>query len=398
MRQKNELSRPDLRNYLFELSSLSDIVSAVRAYFGMEFAFIAQVARDNIITQNVSAPGLEGIIKEQEEYQNSSAFFEYILEIDKIDYSFCDTRLGVFKYISPFKMLNLKSFLLATLDVESPDRRVIFLCGSSKNRADLDRCDALLGSFFSDLIRCHYRRNDSLIETDKSILNDLNNIINNKELDVVYQPIVNLKNKSIVGFEALSRFVHSRFRTPDAWFREARRLNLLSRLELVAISKALDGFDFSNNTSYLSLNISASTLLHREFLKAIEGVPSSRLVLEIIEHEPLDCYGDFSDMLQLLRSKGVRIAIDDLGAGFASLNNVINIKPDIVKLDLNITRNIHIDSARAALVAGLVYFAREMSTILVAEGIENEDQCKLVADLGVDLAQGYFLGLPNKLA
>ncbi len=117
-------------------------------------------------------------------------------------------------------------------------------------------------------------------------------------------------------------------------------------------------------------------------------------MLEITEHEAVEDYDSLIDALQDLRAQGVRVAIDDAGAGFASMRHTLQIAPDIVKLDLSLTHGIDSDHARQALATALVSFAEEMGITIVAEGIETEAQLAKLIDLGVRYGQGFYLAEP----
>jgi EAL domain-containing protein (putative c-di-GMP-specific phosphodiesterase class I) len=124
---------------------------------------------------------------------------------------------------------------------------------------------------------------------------------------------------------------------------------------------------------------------------------ADRLVIEITEHEQVDDYDDLVLALAELRSNGIRIAIDDAGAGYASLRHTLLLAPDIVKIDIALTRRIDIDRGRRALASALVAFADEMDMTIVAEGIETEAELKTLLELGVRFGQGYFLAEPGPL-
>jgi EAL domain-containing protein (putative c-di-GMP-specific phosphodiesterase class I) len=120
------------------------------------------------------------------------------------------------------------------------------------------------------------------------------------------------------------------------------------------------------------------------------------IVLEITEHAPVESYADLTAALDLLRSQ-VRIAVDDAGAGYAGLQHILEIRPDIVKLDIALVRGVDGDPVRRALVAGMVAFAREGGCSLLAEGIETDSELSTLQTLGVALGQGYLLGRPASI-
>jgi EAL domain-containing protein (putative c-di-GMP-specific phosphodiesterase class I) len=204
---------------------------------------------------------------------------------------------------------------------------------------------------------------------------------------------MDLRTRQPVGFEALARFQSLPPRPPDAWFAEAAALELGTHLELATISRALPVLPALPADTYLSLNCSHRTVRSPE-LAALLAPEATRLVVEITEHEPVDDYEDLARALQPLRDVGVRIAIDDAGAGYASLRHTLALDPDIVKVDISLTRAIDTDRGRRALASALISFADEMHMTIVAEGIETEGELRTLTDLGVRYGQGFHLARP----
>ena len=220
-------------------------------------------------------------------------------------------------------------------------------------------------------------------------------VIKGDGLSVVLQPIVELADGRVVAAEALSRFAAEPRRAPDVWFAEAAAAGLGVELELAAIRVALERVDTLPAGVRLSLNVSPAALLTSELVAALADVPGGRLALELTEHAPVADYAALGAALAAHRSRGVQLMIDDAGAGFASLRHVLGLHPDVVKLDLSLTRDIDGDPVRCALAASLVAFAREIGATIVAEGIETRGELETLRALGVTQGQGYYLGLPG---
>jgi len=212
----------------------------------------------------------------------------------------------------------------------------------------------------------------------------------------VVQPIIHLATGATVGFEALARFPADPSRTPESWFRTAGDVGLLEDLELAAIREAIARADRLPVSSYLSLNLSPATALSRRLGAALEGLPPARTVLEITEHAEVPDYVDLREALAPLRARGARLAIDDAGAGFASLRHILQLEPDIIKLDISITRDVDADRSRRALAAALASFGEEMGVELIAEGIETRTELEALRALGVGYGQGYYIGRPAR--
>lgn len=219
-------------------------------------------------------------------------------------------------------------------------------------------------------------------------------VLDGDGLDMVFQPIFDLADGRMVGAEALARFSTEPHRGPDPWFAEAASVGLGVELELKAVMTALEHFRSVPKEAYLSLNISPQTIVSGRLSKALVGVPLEGIVVEITEHAPVADYDALERALRPFRTSGARVAVDDSGAGFASLRHIVRLAPDIIKLDVTLIRGIHADRTRRALAAALISFARETGAVTVAEGVETQDELDALSGLGVTQGQGYHLARP----
>ncbi len=215
---------------------------------------------------------------------------------------------------------------------------------------------------------------------------------------LVYQPIVELSTRAVAGVEALARFTMPPERNPLEWFTEAAELGLGVEFELAAIEVALRAMRRIPADAYLSVNMSHRTAMSPRLPALLGGHEPERVVIEVTEHEPVDDYGDLGAALRRLRVLGIRVAIDDAGAGFASLRHILDIGPDFIKLDVGLTRGIDVDAGRRALGAALISFAEQMGMTIVAEGIETPAELDMLRALGARFGQGFYLGRPAPLA
>jgi PAS domain S-box-containing protein len=220
-------------------------------------------------------------------------------------------------------------------------------------------------------------------------------LLNERQLTVALQPIADLTSGRIAGVEALTRFADGR--PPDLWFRDAAETGLGLALDRLAFDHALTAFPRIPGRCFLSVNATPELLndptFHEDLMS--RGLPYDRLVIEITEHERVSSYEDLALALTPLRERGVRLAVDDTGAGYASLNHVLQLRPDIIKLDRSLVSHVPIDPARRALVTALVLLALELGSSVTAEGIETPLELSTLANLGVDHAQGYLLSAPT---
>lgn len=216
-------------------------------------------------------------------------------------------------------------------------------------------------------------------------------IIEQEALRVVFQPIVGMAEGDVVGFEALTRFEDGT--PPDRRFREADSVGLGAALELACLRQAVGSAEQLPNHCWLSLNVSPGLVLAGDPLDAVIGRIRRPSVLEVTEHSPVDDYQKLRQAIGRFRPE-VRLAIDDAGAGFASFRHILELRPDFVKLDIGLVRAIDSDPARQALVAGLQYFAARTKSNLIAEGVETRNEHRALSQLGVPLGQGYLFGRP----
>ena len=216
-------------------------------------------------------------------------------------------------------------------------------------------------------------------------------------LEVHLQPIVSLTSydSAPVGYEALARFQTTPYEAPDVWLGRAAEAGLLRELELTCARSALALVPLLPDNAYLTINVSAETVISPGFVQLLDNVPPDRVVVEVTEHAIVREYDALLRSLGGLRERGVRLAVDDAGAGFASFRHVLELSPEIIKLDIHLTRGVHNDVSRQALVRSLVSFAGDVGATLVAEGIETPEDMQTLCDAQVPYGQGYLFARPG---
>lgn len=244
----------------------------------------------------------------------------------------------------------------------------------------------LLGGFLERAESTHRRR--------ATLGEEIVAIITGRRVTTVFQPIVDLHSRRQVGFEALSRFPAGR---PEEWFAHAEEVGLGVQLELAAFEQVLSHLDDVPGAAYVAVNFSPAALCCPELLTRCEGLPLDRLVFELTEHTDVADDDALGRRVAWLRARGARVALDDAGSGYAGLQRILSLAPDILKLDLQLTRGVVDDPARQALVRALCWYAASTGALLVAEGIEDERSLDMLRLLGVRYGQGYHLGMPAPL-
>ncbi|MGY1777334.1 EAL domain-containing protein [Geodermatophilus sp. SYSU D00804] len=211
--------------------------------------------------------------------------------------------------------------------------------------------------------------------------------------DVVLQPIVDLVTGARVGAEALSRFPREWGKGPDVVFEEAHSVGRGSEVELLALRGAAAHLDRVGG--YVAMNVSPQTLLTPGFATLLGDLPHDRVLLELSEHDPVEDYDALTTALVPFRAAGMRLAIDDVGAGFSSLRHIVVTDPDVIKMDRSIVSGLDTDPVLSKLVESLVTFGHGCGVTVVAEGIETAEEAVRLRDLGVDLGQGWYYGRPG---
>jgi diguanylate cyclase (GGDEF)-like protein/PAS domain S-box-containing protein len=217
---------------------------------------------------------------------------------------------------------------------------------------------------------------------------------NPDQLNVLFQPLLDLRTARIAGFEALARFATPTQRPPNVWFSQAHRVGLGPRLEAAALAKAL-AVPGRPSAAYIGVNVSPSTLASDE-VRATLPDDLTNVTIEITENELVTAAASLDETLEELRERGAKLAVDDAGAGYAGFTQLLRIRPDVIKLDRALVHGVSQDEYRAALIASFVSFARSIDALVCAEGIETLQDLRTLADLDVTYGQGYVLAPPGR--
>ena len=232
--------------------------------------------------------------------------------------------------------------------------------------------------------------------TDANWAHRIDRATRGHNVSIVFQPIYRLDDGRLHAIEALSRFASTPRFPPNIWFEQAAARGKGLELERTTLTMALAEASRSAPHSTLSLNVSPQ-LLNDPWLLATVSDAEHPIILEVTEHAVIDDYRALAAIRRRLRDLEVELAVDDAGAGFASLRHIVRLDPDVIKLDMSLTRDIASDPIRRPLADALVHFAQRTDAKIIAEGIEHADDLDAWTSIGAHAPQGYLLARPGAL-
>ncbi|WIJ23903.1 EAL domain-containing protein [Devosia sp. RR2S18] len=375
-------------------TGLDRILEAVRSHLGMQVAYVSEFVGDRTYFRAVDAPGLEQVIKAGDSMSLDDVYCRHILE-GRLPEIIPDTAELPFAQGVPLtQAMGIKAHISVPLKLADGRTYGMFCCVSTQPEPSLNSRDLKIMRAFAELTALQIGQDLAAKAEQKATEQQVRRVLDADELSIVLQPIRSLRDDRILGFECLSRFAGPEGYPPDVWFAKAESVGLGLELELRAVARGLALLSRLPSRFYLTLNVAPATIVSAALASMLSAVDGPRVVLEITEHATVEDYDALKLALVKLRGAGVRLAVDDAGAGYASLRHILALQPDIIKLDISLTRNIHADPARNALAAALVQFARQTACVILAEGVEDQRELGALQKLGINCAQGYHLGRP----
>jgi EAL domain-containing protein (putative c-di-GMP-specific phosphodiesterase class I) len=271
--------------------------------------------------------------------------------------------------------------------------------------------DTLLSQLGLDRANASLQSGDDLEVEERFVVNVLNpgamarvetrswidRFLRGRGLTHQFQPVFDITTGECFAVEALARFSGQPSRPPDLWFAEAHEMGVGVELELTSVQRALSCLERLPAGIDLCLNASPRAMVSDELRKLLAASDPGRIVMELTEEARVDDYEGLSSALEHLYCMGVRLAIDDTGAGFSSLAHILKLVPNLIKLDRELTSGINCDPVRITLANALVSFAAGLGAEIIAEGVETKAEFEMLSDLGIRYVQGFFLCRPTSL-
>ncbi|NGZ74791.1 EAL domain-containing protein [Saccharibacillus alkalitolerans] len=241
---------------------------------------------------------------------------------------------------------------------------------------------------------------------------ELHRIVQGRKLSTFFQPILNLQNESCLGYEVLNRPPVSRhFPNTELFYDYIGRTNRVFAFERYCRETSLERFEEARSRirvperdpgSVVFINVHPLVLTDSAYrsgetarLLKRYGLPPEQVVFELTEKQAVTDYGEFERVLSHYRDQGFRIAVDDAGSGYSSLKTIVSLKPEFIKLDKSLIRDLHLHEDRRRMVKLLQEFAEGSGTAIIAEGIETSEEAEFLRREGIEYGQGYALGRPD---
>lgn len=375
-------------------ASIDRILAAVREHLGAEIAFVSRYLDGGMkelthVDSDLDLPMGPGFTDPRENsycWHIAEGRLPELIQ-DPADFPFTKTMA-----ITDF--LPVGCHLNTPLRLSDGTLYGSFCCLSRKpDRSLTDRDVGVLRAFAALAVE----QIEKSVESDgrRAVLETaIGGVLSAEAITIYQQPIVGLAAGDLRGVECLARFPDAGQRGPDMWFGEAAEIGRGAELELLAVRLALATRPTLAPGHYLSVNASPEAILSGGLEPLFDALPNparEMLVLEVTEHQQVADFRALRSALARL-SPHARIAIDDVG--YAGLRHLVDLGPELLKLDMSLTRDVHRDPARRALAGAMVRFAADIGSKLVAEGIECAEEQAVLADLGVDYGQGYYFGRP----
>lgn len=378
--------------------ALRQLLRAIRQHLGMDVAFVSRFTKSERVFREVDPQEPDTPIHPGDSGPLEDSYCLRVVE-GRLPGLIQDARLNPITAAMPVThALPVGAHVSVPIRLDDGHVYGTFCCFSHEGDPTLDERDMSMMRVFADVAARLISDEQRAASVQARLEHRIRHILHADRHSIVYQPIFDTEANEVIGFEALSRFHAEPRQSPDHWFRMAHEVGLGFELEATAIQRALAGLDSLPDDVFISVNISPEHILTGALADIFQDRSLGRVVLEITEHAIVDHYEELGRLMKPLRERGMQVAVDDAGAGYASFRHILNLNPDRIKLDMSLTRNIDTDRSRRALTAAFAKFGGETGISLVAEGVETSGEVDVLSDLGVHKLQGYYIGRPLALA
>ena len=380
---------------------ISSTLQRLREHLGLDVAYINELDGDDLIVRALCSPDSSEELQEQITVPRENSFCHYMVQGDIPNIIHDSSEHPITRDVhgrhNEDADINARSYIGIPLNRPDGSTYGSICCVGNKPNHTLNERDLRSIQLFAEIV---VEQIDGELE-DRKLQNDrlgrIEAVIATEDFELHFQPIIDLSEIRLKGFEVLTRFQPTPYRSPDKWFAEADAVGLGVELELAVLRKALKLAPELPEDLSLGLNLSPECLMSEGLLDSCFDRSSDRFIFEMTEHVAVRDYPALIGRILHYKTQGVRIAGDDAGAGYSSLSHIVQLQPDLIKLDMTLTQNINKDPIRRSLANALVYFAKDAGAEIVAEGVETSLEHDTLAALGAHYGQGYFYSKPMPL-
>ena len=381
-----------------EADIIDEALQAVREHLGMPVAYLSEFVGEDTVFRNVSAPGLEALIAPGDRRALSEVYCTHILSGDLPNLIPDTAAFPLARSLPITGDVPIGSHV--SLPVHRSDGGVygMFCALSPEPNPGLNERDLKVVALFARLAADQVRHRLERESDARLAAGRVRAALDARAFRMVHQPIYDLASGRLSSFEALCRFTPEPYRAPDVWVAEAEASGLGAELEMALARAALAELGALPAGTRMAVNLSPDTIVATDLARALAPCPAERVTIEITEHAAASDFAALLRAVAALRDAGITIAVDDVGAGYSGLQQIVRMRPDVLKLDRSLVEGIDGDAARRSLTTALVHFARETGARLVAEGVETPEEHRTLRALGVHLGQGWLFGRPGAIA
>lgn len=375
---------------------LRDVLGVLRAHLGMEVAFISRVDESRRVVEQVDADPWFSPLSVGDSDSRDDSYCGRVLS-GRAPGFILDASLepGVADLEATFAM-PIGSHLSVPVRTSDGATYGTLCCFSRRVHPELRPTDLATVQMFAAIVGKHLEPIVERRRTRTLAQEQISQVLDDGTLAMALQPIVDLTTDRVCGYEALARFPGGNGWSPERWFDLANQVGMGPTLESAAVHAALRLLPRLPPATTLAINVSAAALLASSSIVPLFAGPyGPRLVLELTEHDQITDQQTVDGLLARVRAAGVRVAIDDAGTGYAGLERILALHPEVLKLDRSLVDGVARHPGRTAMCEAMVRFTRRTGTRLIAEGVETDEDLTMLRWLGVTHAQGYLLGRPT---
>lgn len=374
--------------------SLHELLNVSRKHLNMDVAFISEFTDGKRVFKYLDSGAESETIQVNDSDPLQSTYCKKIVD-EELPQIISDTSTHpITQKLEVTKSLSIGAYIGVPIKLNNGQIYGTFCCYRHKPDKSLTDSDLSLLTAFSGLASKIIDKKLALEQQFNGMNLSVKSVLTPLKIKTLYQPIYSIKKSKITGYESLSRFSSPDYRSPDIWFNEANQVGLGKKLELIAVAQAIKGLEALPKDRDISINVSPELIIDGSLMPLLKNIPFERVILEITEHAPIVDYPAFRSSLYTLRQKGIRLAIDDAGAGYSTFQHILELDVDFIKLDISLIKNISVDTKRKSLATAILAFAKSENCKVVAEGVETINEFLELSRLGVDKVQGYFISHP----